>query len=385
MAVVVVNAISVKEGGPLVVLNRLLAGMVAARPDWEWHVVVNSKASIGSISPRVSQVRFPRHDAAGWKTRLWYEIELPALIQQARADVLFSLTNYLPSRSTGCPAVLLLQHAGHFSDVFKRLTEARVGLAGRVSWRLKGQWVRSSLCRADAVTVQTKALAGRVAEEARVPRDRIRVIPHGPGHAGQRDGVAARPGPGTSFRVGYITKHGVQKNFSVVLAAVAKLKAAGIDARLVLTLDPDAEETTEVLRQARELGVEGVIENHGEVDSGSLGALYRSLHAFVFASLCESFGFPMVEAMAHGVPLLVADTESNDEVAGSGAQRFAPDDAAALARELERLARDLQWRDSRAQASRARALEFSWERAASQTVEMIEELANSSPRKAGRQ
>jgi glycosyltransferase involved in cell wall biosynthesis len=377
MAVVVINAISVKEGGPLVVLNRLLSGMVGARPDWDWHVVVNSRARVDAVSPRLSYLRFPRHDASGWKTRLWYETGLPALAANAGADVLFSMTNYLPTRPVGCRTALLLQHAGHFSGVFTKLTEARLGAAGRISWRLKGRWVRSSLRRADAVTVQTEALAARVIEALSLPASAIQVIPHGPGLAGRRadTDVATVPDPSQPFRVGYITKHGVQKNFAVVFAAVARLAAAGLRPMLVLTLDPAAPENRAILDQARHLGVETVIENHGEVDSKSVGELYRSLHAFVFASLCESFGFPLVEAMAHGIPLVVADTDSNVEVAAGGAQRFAADDAAELARALERLARDPQWHRSCSQASLRRGRDFSWEAAASRTVEMIEALA----------
>lgn len=130
-----------------------------------------------------------------------------------------------------------------------------------------------------------------------------------------------------------------------------------------------------MLELALNLGVEAIIENYGELSPTEIDRLYKSLHAFVFPSLCESFGFPMVEAMAHGIPLLVADTESNVEVVGEGGKAFPAHDAESLARELERLSNDVDWFRLRAQASLQRVREFDWVRAAAETVSLIDELA----------
>ena len=160
MSAVVVNAISVKEGGSLVVLRELLAGMAALRPGWRWHVVVNSKVSDSlCVPPNVKTICFPVVDRSALQTRLWYETSLLSLASRVGADLLLSLTNYLPLRRMPCPTLLLVQHAGHFSPVFRRLTEDRLGIAGQAAWRLKGRWVRSSVLVADKVVVQTAALA----------------------------------------------------------------------------------------------------------------------------------------------------------------------------------------------------------------------------------
>lgn len=376
MTTIVINAISVREGGSLVVLQNLLAEMAHLRPDWHWHVATNSEAR--TRLPDLNNTTFhvcPEHQFVGWKVRLWYETCLPRLINQVKADLLFSQTNYLPVRRLSCPALLLVQHAGHFSEIFKQLTESQLAsLPARLNWRLKGRWVRSSVRHAQRVTVQTAALAWRIVEETGVPDERISVIPHGIGQVVLKDRLPPPPAAGQSVRIGYITKYGVQKNFAVLFAAAARLQSLGINPVLVLTLAPHAPENQAVLELARQYGVAECLENHGEIPAVAIDELYRALHLFVFPSLCESFGFPMVEAMAHGLPLLVADTDSNIEVAGKAGLTFPPGDATALAALMHKLIEDPAWHQACARASLQRAAHFTWCKAAAATLGLMDEM-----------
>ena len=145
-------------------------------------------------------------------------------------------------------------------------------------------------------------------------------------------------------------------------------------------LEPTADESR-LDQLAKQYGVAELIENHGELKASEIDALYRSLHLFVFPSLCESFGFPLVEAMAHGLPLLVAATDSNREVAGSAGLSFPPDDANTLADLIWKLAVEPAWHQDRAVASRERAACFSWDRAAAGTIELMENMLKDSIRR----
>lgn len=376
MTTVLINAISLREGGALVLLQNLLAEMTRLRPDWEWHVITNDVANerLLGIENLIFHV-YPEHEFAGWKVRLWYETALPRLAKQIQADLLFSQTNYLPSRKMPCRSLLLVQHAGHFSDVFKRLTEAQLpGLPSRLSWRQKGRWVKSSIRRADLVTVQTEALARRITEETGVSRDRLRVVPHGIGLARPQGVFAQTPVVGEPVRIGYITKYGVQKNFGVLFAAAEKLKAQGMRPVLVLTLDPEQATSQAVFALANHYGVLDVIENHGELAPPEVDALYRTLHLFVFPSLCESFGFPMVEAMAYGLPLLVAEVDSNIEVSAAAGLAFPPADGDVLAFLIKRLIENPVEYQHFSRASLERAAYFSWNEAVISMFKLMDEL-----------
>lgn len=380
---VLVNAASIREGGSRVVLSHLLEHMARRRPDVEWLLAAHPSLHWDHAPDlRIARVDAGVMDGAAAVLR-WYEQGLARAVRNGHADVVFSMTNYLPLRRLPCPTLLLIQHAGHFSEVFDRLQRRHAaGRLGRVAWDMKTRWVVRSAQMASILTVQTAALAAEVAR--RTGRADVRVIPHGPGAARPRsDGAVERP-PHRPIRIGYVTKWGVQKNFAVLFDAVARLRRSGRDVGLVLTLDPAFAANRHELAAAGRAGLASVIENHGELSPEAAADLYGTLDIFVFASLSESFGFPLVEAMAAGVPVLAAATPSNREVAGAGAGYFAPHDAAELA---SRIAAWIDHPASRGQAARAallRAQAFSWAKAADQTLALLDEAHSIGRRQRGR-
>jgi glycosyltransferase involved in cell wall biosynthesis len=375
---VLVNAPSVKEGGALVVLEFLLESMVRLRPDIDWALAAHGSLRFSRNSRKnLVCVDIGNFDRGCFGAPHWYEIGLPSAAARLRVDVVFSMTNYLPICRLPCPTVLLVQHAGHFSDVFDRLQRLHLKRADRIAaWRLKTRWVQRSVRVATEVMVQTAALADAITARTGRSRATIHVTPHGPGLANesppQRPKMSGRP-----VRIGYIAKWGVQKNFDVLFAAIAPWTAVGRDVRLVLTLDPNLAENVRLLARAEAMGLTPVIENVGNKDAAFISALYDSLDIFAFPSLVESFGFPLVEAMAKGLPVVAADTASNREVAGNAGSYFSPFDSEALARMLGRIIDDTSLRQRKAAAALERAQHFSWERAAEQTLALLAMAAGS--------
>ena len=374
---VLINAVSVREGGSLVMLNALLKEFVRLRPDWEWLVTLHENAEFYAeeIGPRV--VWLPQPDLSGnpLKLLLWYHHTLLRLIRINNVDLLFSQTNYLPLWPVGVPTMLLEQHAGHFSPLFQLLTMAKLSLAGRLAWYVKGGCVRASARRADLLTVQTNTLAESMAKICSIPLEDIRVIPHGPGLLSVVNTHRQWPGSEHQWRIGYTTKYGVQKNFTTFFAAIKILLAAGRRVVAVLTLDEDLEEFQYVREQLAESGVAHAVENLGRQLPTEMLKIYHGLDLFVFPSLCESFGFPSLEAMTQALPMVVADIPENREMCGEAAFWFAPQDAAAIAAALEKLMDSPEVYNSASKAALERAGKFTWQESGQAMIKAIEGLS----------
>jgi glycosyltransferase involved in cell wall biosynthesis len=125
--------------------------------------------------------------------------------------------------------------------------------------------------------------------------------------------------------------------------------------------------TAAIEQRAAEQAVAGRVHLSGYVDDGDLPALLSGALAFVFPSLYEGFGMPVLEAMACGTPVLTSTTTSLPEVAGQAALLVPPHDTAALAAALVRLASDTALRESLRERGQERAALFSWKRCAEQT------------------
>jgi glycosyltransferase involved in cell wall biosynthesis len=111
------------------------------------------------------------------------------------------------------------------------------------------------------------------------------------------------------------------------------------------------------------------------VRASQLVTVYKNAEVFVFPSLYEGFGFPLLEAMTHGVPAIAARSSSLPEIGGDAALYFKPGDASELETQLGRLLGDQVLRGELIERGRRRAAEFRWDAAAEKTLEVFRRAA----------
>jgi len=113
----------------------------------------------------------------------------------------------------------------------------------------------------------------------------------------------------------------------------------------------------------------------GHVDDATLTALYDAATVLAFPSLYEGFGLPLLEAMAHGVPAVVGNAGALPELADGAAVLVDPEDVSSIAAGLERLLADAKLRQELGSAGKRRAAEFTWEKAAAATRDVLRRIA----------
>jgi len=135
-----------------------------------------------------------------------------------------------------------------------------------------------------------------------------------------------------------------------------------------------------IVQRAQAPDVQGRVHLTGYVEDEMLYALMRGALAFVFPSLHEGFGFPVLESQALGVPVLTSSTSSLPEVAGDAALLVDPMDTDAMAEGLRALLRDPDLRAALIRKGRENVLRFSWEHTARIILTHLLEIASSRPR-----
>jgi glycosyltransferase involved in cell wall biosynthesis len=155
------------------------------------------------------------------------------------------------------------------------------------------------------------------------------------------------------------------KNISGVLRVLHRLRQEGLDARLVRVGRALAGAERAL---AENLGILAQIVELGAVSDADVPALYNAADLLLFPSLYEGFGWPPLEAMASGTPVVCSRAGSLDEVVGDAALTADPEDIEALTWHAAAVLTDAQVRATLIGRGLARGREFSWDRTAEQMI-----------------
>ena len=169
-----------------------------------------------------------------------------------------------------------------------------------------------------------------------------------------------------------------RKNLHRILDAFARIHAR-VDWDLVLAGAPGWHSDS-ILRHAAQLNLGDRLHFPGYVPDGMTAALMHGARFFCFPSLYEGFGLPVLEAQAQGVPVMTSTNSSLPEIAGDAALLVDPTDVDALAQAMLRLATDEALRARLIAAGHENVARFSWEKAAQETLAVLERAAQEGKR-----
>ncbi len=364
--------------------SRLAGGLARHVPDLELTIAgkiagltVDPHDSLGGvpIADRSSVQRMPPPgvgDLRRYVARYW---RYPRRVRGMQGDVMHVLDHsygHILLKQRKRPAVVTVH------DLLPLITVRRGARSFRKwlrNWLLER--VLEGLQRADAWIVATEWLKGELSTW--LERDEgIHVVPFGVDDAffeepkESRYDTRARWGlPENAFVVLHVGSVGERKNIPTVIATVAGLRNAGVEAWL---LQVGGSLTR---AQAAELAVHGIqayVKAVGEAAEPDLRAAYRASDALLFPSKYEGFGFPVLEAMASEIPAVCSGAGGLAEVAGDAAVVVGEREARPYVDALRRLAEDKGWREEIVARGRARAARYRWAETARRTAEVYRSL-----------
>jgi glycosyltransferase involved in cell wall biosynthesis len=350
------------SGGPETYLRGLAPALADQHPQLRITVATTRSGAAALRSDAweefASIVAFPCEDGQRLRRQWAEQVLLPTAARKARADLIHSLASIAPL-CPGAASVVTM----HDVTFLVRPTFGRV-----TTWGM-GLLVRSAARAADALVCSTAAAREEICSVLGVDASRFTVVAlgHEPATAApalaERE-IRARHALGESRVVLCVAAKRPHKNQALLIEAATLLED---DVTIVLAGHAEPYER-ELRELARALRLEDRVRFVGYVSDGELEGLWQLAACAALPTLGEGFGIPLIEALAHGVPVASSDIPVLREVGGELPHYFDPHDPRACAAAIVAALRD----ERTAEVGPAHAARFTWAKTAAGTHEAYE-------------
>lgn len=302
------------------------------------------------------------------KRIVWSQLILPFSARSHHLDLFHATANHEMPMMINCPSVVTVH------DLIPVLFPKTVPPRHRLIFRT---FIGPAIRRAKKVITDSEFVKKSLISRFGLPAAKLMTIPlaHDPVFSAPVTPVAIE---NVRHRYGlkekyvlYVGAMEPRKNIPALISAFAAISAQKMDWQLVIAGGGGwYKEKTMTAARASGLGERLVFT--GFVDPGDLPSLYQGASIFVYPSIYEGFGLPVLEAMASGTPVLVSSPSALEEIAGDAGMTFNVDDADDLGRKLSMLMQDEDERVRMSGSGIRRAALYSWKRCARETLAVYE-------------
>jgi glycosyltransferase involved in cell wall biosynthesis len=333
-------------------------------------LVVLSNARIAESLPRSENLSIHLIPESGFLGRLRHlTFTAPALARSWGADLYYSASEISPFRCP-CPKVAAFRNATLFTDI-----ELRFPWSQRIRVGILRALAVESVRTCSKILFVSRDSAQWIGDRLGVPPERRVVVPHGV----NPDLWSASSGSSPFEREFILSVGSIYhfKNFVRLIEAWTSLARAwpGIpDLVIVGDIQDPAYRRAMSDARGRAASLADRIHIVGEVPYADVARYYRHAKAFVFPSYLETFGHPLLEAMAAGIPVIASDILVFQEIGGDAAVYFSAHDTESLASSLELVLRDPRKQAALIARGFSRLAEYSWDRTADGMISMFDEV-----------
>ncbi len=355
-----------ETGGMETYARSLIPALNRARPTVELVAFANREALddlSAAFRGRVRVVGTPTKGRSRPRRVAAEQLRLPRLLRRHGVDLLHSLGGTTPVRPSVASVVTL------YDVIYARHPETHM-FAMRAGMRALVPLAARS---ADRIIAISESAANEISVVTGADRERIDVIYPGgraPGIATPEPELRSRLGLGAAPIVLSVSARRPHKNLVRLLRAFAGVRTQPLPLLVLPGYATGFED--ELRREVSQLEIGDRVALLGWVSDADLEGLYSACACFVFPSLAEGFGLPVLEAMERGVPVACSNVSAMPEVAGDAVRYFDPLDIDDIRAAILDLLGDPALAARLGAAGKARSGEFSWDRAAKETFAVYE-------------
>ena len=376
---ILINALSAKTGGGLTYLNHLIRDLdrIDEKNSYTVLVTVKNRQRVLGDSKLRMNVLIIGADSV-WRRLLYEQWVLPRLLVSIKADLMFAPAEIAPLRAR-CPVVLGIQNPHPYYNE---------GVNWSVPQRLRHLILRTvarpSARKAKRVIFVSDTSRQHVVGVLGIDPNKTKAIHHGVDlsifdsvSTSQAQDAKDRYCGGEDYilSVSDLMPH---KNYPMLMEAYSLLSSDLRDKfKLLIVGGGTAAQTKAHKEHTQLLGIPDRVVFSGSVPHQELARIYGGATLFVMPSRLETFGIPLIEAMASGLPILASKASAIPEVVGNAALLFDPYNVQELTSSMTSVLTDEQLRGSLIASSRTRAADFSLESTAANTLQVFEDALRS--------
>lgn len=361
-----------KKHGMDIVALELIKAIQRADTQHEFFIFVKPDEDDG-ILEETENVKIVRVKGASYP--FWEQVRLPNTIKKYNLDVLHCTANTAP---INCPVPLVVTL--HDIIFLEKINVLKGSLYQRMG-NLYRRWnVPRLLNICKTIVTVSNFERDRILHHFHLPKEKVVAVPNAVGNhfkqvvnSEELQKAKATYNLPDKF-IFFLGNSDPKKNVRGVISALLELKKNGKLAMPLVMPDLRKEYLQNILHELRATELSNDILLCGYIPNQELPAVLSQASLFLYPSLRESFGIPLLEAMACGVPVITSNTASMPEVAGNAAAFIDPFTPHTLAQKIDELLNNPTMCKELAQKGLERSKEFSWDITAQKMIELYEQV-----------